>query len=128
MNKSISILFLLFIELALLAQTKGYSIKAANKSNKISLTDIIGNWYTVDSSASKISFINSNNYFVEIAGIKHGVGNYGFRVYGDSVSVNGTSPNWPPYDCRLRLINSTHLEIEFYQFFYTEPTKVNYRR
>jgi hypothetical protein len=122
------ILFFMFIGHAVTAQVSGHEIKATNKDFKISLTEIIGDWYTADSSSYKISFININNYFVDINGINHGVGNYSFRIYGDSISVNGTAPNWPPYDCTLRLLNNKHLEIEFYQFFSTETTKVIYRR
>ena len=118
----------MFISLALIAQTTGHEIKSTNKDVKISLAEILGDWYTADSSAYKISFINISNYSVDIKGINHGVGNYSFRVYGDSISVNGTAPNWPPYDCTLRLVNNKHLEIVFYQFFSTEPTKVIYRR
>ena len=110
MYKLSFVLFFLFIRLAIVAQTIGYDIKATNKNGKISLTDIIGNWYNVDSSASKINFININNYFVDIDGINHGAGgNYSFRVYEDSISVNGTEPNWPPYDCTLRLLKSNLL-------------------
>lgn len=122
------ILFFMFIGQAVTAQLSGHEIKTTNKDSKISLTEIIGDWYTADSSSYKISFININNYFVDINGINHGVGNYSFRIYGDSISVNGTAPNWPPYDCTLRLLNNKILEIEFYQFFSTETTKVIYRR
>ena len=128
MNKLNIVLLFLFLRPAIEAQTRGYDITTANKDNKISLTDIIGNWYNVDSSASKISFIKINNYFVDIDGIKHGVGNYSFKVYGDSISVNGTAVNWPPYDCTLRLLNSKDLEIEFYKFSSTKTTKIIYRR
>ena len=111
------------------AQTMGYDAIATNKDIKISLTDLIGNWYTTDSSASMISFINISNYFVDIEGFNHRVGgNYSFRVYGDSMTVNGTAPNWPPYNCSLRLLNNNHLEIEFYQFLSTVTTKIIYRR
>jgi hypothetical protein len=128
LNKLGIILIFMVISFATLAQTSGYDITAANKDFRISLTDIIGNWYTVDSPVSKISFININNYFVDIDGIKHGVGNYSFRIYGDSISVTGTAANWPPYDCKLRLLNNKHLEIEFYQFLSTMTTKIIYKR
>ncbi len=121
-------MFFLFIEHAVTAQIKGHEIKAKNQDVKISLTKIIGDWYTTDTSAYKMSFINSNNYFIDIIGINHRVGNYSFRIYGDSISVNGTAPNWPPYDCTLKLLNNKCLEIAFYQFFSTETTKVIYRR
>ena len=127
-NKLIYILFFIFIRLALVGQSRGHDIKAANKGNRISLTEIIGNWYAVDTIGSKISFVNINNYFADIEGIKHGVGNYSFRIYGDSISVNGTAANWPPYDCTLRLLTNKNLEIEFYQFLSTETTKIIYRR
>lgn len=128
MNKLGIIKFFIFISLAVTAQTSGHEIKETNKDIKIALTEIIGDWYSADSSASKITFININNYFVDIQGIKHGVGNYSFRVYGDSISVNGTAPNWPPYDCTLRLLSNKFLEIEFYQFLSAGTNKVNYIR
>jgi hypothetical protein len=122
------ILFFMFLAQALSAQERGHEIRATTKDLKISLTEIIGDWYTADSSANKISFININNYSVDINGINHGVGNYSFSVSGDSISVNGTAPNWPPYDCTLRLLNNRLLEIEFFRFFSTESTKLIYRR
>lgn len=128
MRKTGFVLFFLFVGLSLHAQVSGHEIKAINKDVKISLSDITGDWFTADSSAFKISFVRINHYLVDINGINHGVGNYSFRVFGDSMSVNGTAPNWPPFDCTLRLLNNKHLEIEFYQFFSTESTKVIYRR
>ena len=129
MNKLCIISFFLIVRITAVAQTMGYDVIATNKDIKISLSDIIGNWYSTDSSASKISFINISNYFVDIEGINHGVGgNYSFRVYGDSMSVNGTAPNWPPYNCSLRLLKNNHLEIEFYLFLSTVTTKIIYRR
>ena len=128
MNKLSIVLLFLFIRLGIVAQTTDFNITTAKKDDKISLSDIIGNWYTVDSSASKICFVKINNYSVDIDGIKHGVGNYNFRIYGDSISVNGTAVNWPPYDCTLKLLNSKNLEIEFYTFLSTKTTKIIYRR
>lgn len=119
----------MFINHTLVAQTGGHDRTATNKANKILLTDIIGNWNSVDSPGHKISFINLNNYIVEINGIKHGVGNYSFIIAGDSISVNGTAANWPPYDCTLRLFNNNkHLEIEFYKFLSTASSKIIYKR
>lgn len=120
--------FMLFPEHSVIAQLKGNEVKAANMDFKISLIEIIGDWYTVDSPLYKISFVKNNNYFVDINGINHGAGNYIFRVLGDSISVNGTAANWPPYDCTLRLLNKNFLEIEFYQYFSTRTTKVRYKR
>lgn len=128
MIKSGIVFLLMCISLNVAAQKKGYEIKTTNKAVKILLTDVIGNWYALDAPASKISFTNINNFFVNIDGIKHGVGNYSFRIYGDSISVNGTAPNWPPYDCTLSLLKGNLLEIEFYQFLSVGSTKMIYRR
>jgi hypothetical protein len=122
------ILIFMFMSYSVGAQTSINNLKEANKDFKILLTDIIGNWYAVDSTRSKISFVNLNNVIVEIDGLNEGVGNYSFLVDGDSMSVNGTAANWPPYNCTLRLLNSKHLEIEFYQFFSKETSKIIYRR
>lgn len=123
------ILFYLLISLALMAQTKSSIIKETNKDKKISLSDIIGNWYSVDSFRHRIRFVNLNDNMVEIKGLKHGVGNYLFMVYGDSISVHGTAANWPPYDCTLRLVSSKeNLEIVFYHFSDQETTRVIYKR
>jgi len=127
-NRFYLILIFIFISLVVIAQARVYDLREANKDIKILLTDIIGNWYSIDSPKSTISFITLNNRIVDIDGIKHGVGNYSFIVDGDSISVNGTAANWPPYYCTLRLLNSTHLKIEFYQFFSKETTKVIYTR
>jgi hypothetical protein len=66
----------MFIRLPLAGQTRGYDITTANKGNRISLTEIIGNWYAVDSFGSKISFVNINNYFVDIEGNRVTQGNF----------------------------------------------------
>lgn len=110
------------------AQTATSVDQENQNDEKIALTDIIGDWYAIDSSGSKIRMVNVNNLFVDLEGIRHGVGNYSFKICGDSISVNGLAINWPPYDCRLRLLEDHFLEIEFYQFFYTTSTKVIYKR
>lgn len=110
------------------AQTSGLGIKDANKNLKIAVNDIVGNWCTDDSAQSMICFINDNSYFVHIDGIQHGVGKYYFNIAKDSISVNGTAANWPPYDCTITMINTNLLQIEFYQFFSKETTKVIYKR
>lgn len=110
------------------AQTRVYDIKVANKNLKIAVSDIVGNWCTDDSAQSMICFINDNSYFVHIDGIQHGVGKYYFNIAKDSISVNGTAANWPPYDCTITMLNTNLLQIEFYQFFSKETTKVFYKR
>lgn len=128
MNKSVLVLLFMFIKITGDAQSNIYEISEINKDVKISLTDIIGHWYSTDSNVSEICFKNINNHYVEIEGIKHGVGNYYFKIYGDSILIKGTAPNWPPYDCTLRILKTNLLEIEFSQFYSTNTTKVIYRR
>ncbi|MFM1932317.1 MAG: hypothetical protein RL226_1620 [Bacteroidota bacterium] len=120
--------FFLIVMNVTAAQTSSYDIQEKNRDVKVSLSDILGNWQTADSAALAISFVKVNDYYVDIHGINHGAGNYLFRVYGDSISVNGTAPNWPPYDCTLRLLKRNHLEIEFHQFNSNSTTRVVYRR
>jgi hypothetical protein len=121
-------LITIIVSNAVKGQIPGYEIREANKNGKIALSDIVGNWYSTDSSHSKIRFVNNNNSFVSIDGIKHGVGDYCFTFYGDSISVNGMAINWPPYDCTLSLVSDNLLKIEFYQFFSKGAQKVFYKR
>jgi hypothetical protein len=97
--------------------TEVHAQHEVTNSSKIALKDILGDWYPKDSLQAKIRFHQIGTSLVEIDGIRHGVGNYGFVVDGDSMNVNGLAINWPPYDCRLRLISKNTLQIEFYPFF-----------
>jgi hypothetical protein len=99
-----------------------------DKLERISVVDIIGDWYSTDSTNTKITFKNVNDAFVEIEGIRHGVGNYSFWIEKGSITVRGSAPNWPPYDCTLKLINAQYLEIEFYQFHSAGTTKASFIR
>ncbi|MBK7762509.1 MAG: hypothetical protein IPI46_03950 [Bacteroidetes bacterium] len=130
MNNCISIILLLLtLSTNVLCQTGKPIQSEANESTKIALSDILGDWYPIDSLvAPQITFRQMGNSLVVIDGIKHGVGNYSFIVEGDGISVNGIAANWPPYDCTLRLLNSKDLEIEFYLFLSTKTTKIIYRR
>jgi hypothetical protein len=110
------------------AQSEAGSIRHENKSIRMALTDILGDWYLGDSLKTKISFVNEANYFVVMQGIKHGVGAYSFLIKKDSIEVNGSAPNWPPYYCTLRLLNQKKLAIDFYTFIYPGTTSVFCRR
>lgn len=127
-KKIIFILFFVLLINNVLAQNSGYKILSDNKNVKFALNDILGNWYSLDTAKTKISFINLNNRVVEIEGIKHGVGNYSFLLKGDSIPANGTAANWPPFDCTLYLLKNNLLEIAFYQYFSKEPTRVIFTR
>jgi len=126
--KNAFLLFLLILNYNSKAQVSVHDLREANKQTKIAIKDIIGDWYAGDSLKTKIRFVTIGNYYVSIEGIKHGVGDYGFIIDKDSLSVNGTAPNWPPYDCTLRLLSKNTLEIKFYQFFSTDAYPILYKR
>jgi hypothetical protein len=130
--KQLNILIFILVFLAKaepsIAQTGVNGAKESNKNLKIAVNDIDGNWYPTDSIHATIRFVIANPRYMDMEGIQHGVGNYGFPVNNDSISVNGMAPNWPPYDCTLRLINNKRLEISFSQFFIKESYKVIYKR
>lgn len=122
------ILLLLFLTNNTVGQKVEHSQTEAQENTKIALTDILGDWYSIDSLMTKISFRQVGNSYVEIEGIKHGVGNYGFVVAHDSIDVNGMALNWPPYDCTLYLQGKNVLEISFYQFYTVAKYSVVYKR
>jgi hypothetical protein len=122
------ILILLGVSMQSFAQSSGLEVREANINKKIATSDILGDWYLKDSLKSKISFIKNRDYFVFIEGIKPGIGNYGFTQNEDSIFVNGTAANWPPYDCTLNLINKNSLEIKFYQYFTKETYNLFFKR
>jgi hypothetical protein len=109
-------------------QSTGIEIRSANVNRKIAVDALLGNWTAIDYPESKISFVNVNNFIVSLEGIQHGIGGYSFMMEQDSISVNGTAPNWPPYNCTLTLIAANELKIDFYQYFTKEATSVVYRR
>jgi len=108
-------------------QSTGIEIRSANVNRKIAVDALLGDWTAIDYPESKISFVNVNNIIVSLEGIQHGIGGYFFMMEQDSISVNGTAPNWPPFDCTLTLITANELKIEFYQYFTKEATSVVYR-
>jgi len=110
------------------AQSSVQEIRNINKNTKIAVCDILGKWVIDDSSKYQISFSKVGNFYVQIEGIKHGVGNYSFIIDKDSIYTNGTAANWQPYDCKLKLLNKNMLEIAFYQYFTTDAYRVIFSR
>ena len=119
---------ILFLTSFINGQGELHAQREINKSSKIALSDVLGDWYSNESLDGKISFKKIGTFLVEIDGIKHGVGNYGFVVEGDSMNVKGLAINWPPYDCTLHMLNKNCLQIEFYQFFTIKNNSVVYLR
>ena len=110
------------------SQIKSQTIAYSPKAPKILLKSIIGTWAAKDTTLALISFVRLSDNYVQIEGIKHGVGNYGFSVENDSVKANGIAINWPPYYCLLNLENSNLLRIDFYLFHSNAKTSKSYTR
>lgn len=124
---SIALLLLTFCS-TVSAQKEKSTKKEAEKISKIALTDILGDWYTSDTIDSKISFIRAGDAEILIEGRREGVSAYRLSVDADSMYVNGSAPNWPPYYCTLLLHDDNLLEIKYFQFSSVEPKSVIYRR
>jgi hypothetical protein len=124
----ISILLLVITHFCAGQDDGGVRTDSIKEQTRIAVDDIIGDWYSTDSTAMKITFNNINDVFVEIDGIQHGVGKYIFSIVEDSISVNGTAANWPPYNCTLKLVNPQFLEINFYYFLSEGTTKTSFNR
>jgi hypothetical protein len=104
------------------------SIRTNNAGIKISIHSLLGNWYAADSSHSKITFERDGVFYVILKPLKHGVDYYRFQCDSDSVYVNGTAANWPPFDCTANLVDANTLELMFYQYFSKETNNVIYNR
>lgn len=120
-KNSIILLVFVAIQNGAIAQSAADSIRKGNVHTKIALTDILGEWYMhhPDSSKSKIHFINQTGFQVIIPEIKHGVGEYSFRIEQDSMYVNGYAANWPPYYCTVNRVDKSTLELELLFYTYT---------
>lgn len=110
------------------AQSNIDSLRRANEYVTIPLSDIVGTWYSTDSVHTGIQFIKEGDRSVYIGGIQHGVGSYYFTVENDSINVNGSAANWPPYYCILSLVEKETLEIIFYQYSYPKTNRVVFVR
>jgi hypothetical protein len=110
-------------------KTEGvYELRRKTEKTKVALVDILGDWYSTDSTSSKISFIQRGDGEVYIEGKKDAVNYYSFNLEGDSVFVNGLAANWPPFYCTLYLHADQVLEIRYYQLNDRESNNVIYRR
>ncbi|GBL35753.1 hypothetical protein EMGBS15_13480 [Filimonas sp.] len=110
------------------AQSGVDSLRINNINTRIAIKTLLGDWYSADSAKSKIEFVAEGNYYVVMKPLMHAVNYYMFNIERDSAVVNGTAPNWRPYDCMLHLINDNTLEIKFSQFFYKETYVLIYKR
>lgn len=110
------------------AQSNIDSLRTANEFVTIPLDDVLGTWYSSDSVHTEIQLINEGDRSVHISGIQHGVGSYYFIVENDSINVNGSAANWPPYYCILSLVEKEGLEIIFYQYSYPKTNRVVFVR
>jgi hypothetical protein len=94
-------------------------------ATRIAVTSLTGVWVTGDSS-DFIEFKKMNG-MLEIYPVVH-ANPYMFTIdIANTVSPVGVAPNWPPYDCKLALIDSVSLAITYYSVFDSGNT-VNYRK
>lgn len=106
------------------------SIRHQYSKTKIALKDIIGiwNWQHSDSSIQRLSFVNNKNQSVSIPEIRHGAGPYTFFIVKDSVEVNGSAANWPPYYCTIKQLDKNSVELLFYNVQFQGVTVISCRR
>jgi len=106
------------------------SIRQQYSKTKIALKDIIGNWnwQHSDSSIQRLSFVNNKNQSVSIPEIRHGAGQYTFFIIKDSVEVNGSAANWPPYYCTIKQLDKNSIELLFYNVQFQGVTVISCRR
>ena len=93
-----------------------------SNKDKIEANLLLGFWETTDSLKSKIEFIDLKSE-IQLTIPEH----HPYYFYKDSlglVSVSGFYPNWPPYDCELKLNTSDTLEITFSQLGITHYLKM----
>ena len=128
LNSLLFILFLCSVHTVGRAQTNIDSLRTANKNVKIAVSDILGDFYAMDSLNTKISFIADGHGAVYMEGIQPGVGKYNFPQAGDSLYVNGLAVNWPPYYCTLNLMDKHTLEIQFYHFFGNHVQYITFKK
>jgi hypothetical protein len=121
---------LLALSLHAHGQNDAMHIREENEYTRIALTDILGEWVWehTDSTRHTLSFVNQADYCVIIPEIKHGVGPYSFLIEQDSMHVNGSAANWPPYYCTVRMVNKQTIELLFYTFLYPGHTTTVCRR
>lgn len=91
------------------------SLLNTNLNDRISFNALKGIWYSTDTKAHEVEFVAYGD-IVAILQRMNGTLSYSFQQFGDSVSVWGTMPNWPPFYCILNLLDNKKLEIKFYQY------------
>jgi hypothetical protein len=129
MKTGFSFLILLLAGLSNTSAQEGmYELLRETEKHKVGLNEILGDWYTMDSTQSKITFIQRDNADVYIEGKRDAVNDYAFRIDGDSVQVMGVAANWPPYYSKLVLREDEVLEIRYFGFSEIDFNKVLYRR
>lgn len=128
LKMSCALLLLLSLSGLMQAQDNPTSVRQANSKVRISVDDVLGKWYSSDTINTFIEFVENGDFEVQIEGYRPGVGQYTFVRSNDSISANGTAPNWPPYDCTIRLLDDSTLMVMFYQYHYKTTRNVIFKR
>jgi hypothetical protein len=114
----IIIIVVLFGNLPLNAQLD--SLIKSHRNNKISIDQIEGKWLTENSDSGYVEIL-INSHDISIKKIQIGVSFFNFPIHGDSVSSTGFAPCWPPYEGILEFIDSKHLKLLYYQYYWKKP-------
>ncbi len=105
--KNILILFL-FCYTSVYTQT---SPQLSIDSTRVDAKLIVGFWESSDSKKYRIEFIDEQ-WAVKLKADVGVAGGYFFSKDSlNRITMNGYAPNWPPYDCGLKLISIDTLEI-----------------
>ena len=95
------------------AQSPIETFSFQDNSSRIEVKLLVGFWETTDTIKRRIEFVNSDFELKLIIPANHP---YYFSIDSlQNVSSSGFYPNWPPYDCELKLITSDTLEIKYSQ-------------
>jgi len=113
----LSLLFFLGIHFSKAANSLPQSLD----STKINIKSLIAIWVSTDSTKLKIEFVNSKLHELHLKGFIN------FCFYFSINSSNfvyeeGVHIAWPPYSCKIKLVDETHLKVFFMQnYAYNNP-------
>jgi hypothetical protein len=96
------------------------------KNKKIALHGIVGFWTSKDTLQRQIEFVQQGMDVI-IKPQEH-LNYFRFRVEGDSVYVNGSAANWPPYYCILNLKDEKTMEIHYLHQNFTQFNDITFSR
>lgn len=99
----------------------------ANKNKWIDVSLIEGEWESMDTLQSDITFVRTK-YDLQLLPKIH-INPYSFNSKDSTqVSAQGVAISWPPFYCVISYVSEQHLEIIYYDFANTSPAIYYYKR